>query len=74
MRGLALLSLLAVLATLGACSSSDETRTRFPAIPEYNSFLGASEFVVGENRFPFALASLEGRFLENAEVIVDFFA
>ncbi len=73
MRGLALLFLLAVVATLAACSSSDGTRTRIPAIPEYNSFLGASEFIVGENRFPFALASLEGQFLENAEVMVDFF-
>ena len=41
--------------------------------PSYNSFLGASEFAVGENRFPFAMASLDGDPLTHANVTVHFF-
>ena len=40
---------------------------------QYNSFHGASEFVVGQNRFPFALASTEGEPLADASVSVSFF-
>lgn len=75
MRGVALLVLMVAVGTLAAaCSSSEDTASSNRTSPEYNSFLGASEFAVGENRFPFALASLEGQFLENAQVMVDFFA
>lgn len=42
-------------------------------VPHYNSFHGASEFVVGENRFPFALASIDGEPLAGASVTVDFY-
>ena len=42
-------------------------------LPQYNSFHGASEFVVGENRFPFALASVEGEPLADAAVSVSFY-
>ena len=57
---------------LAACSSPSPTATAIPSGPEFNSFPGASEFVVGENRFPFVLASLEGQLLEGAQVDVTF--
>ena len=41
--------------------------------PRYNSFHGASEFLAGENRFPFALASVEGEPLANAALTVSFY-
>ena len=59
---------------MAACIFQDSARDELPELPEYNSFLGASEFVVGENRFPFALASLEGEALGNTKVLVEFFA
>ncbi|MCH7481300.1 MAG: hypothetical protein IIC95_10010 [Chloroflexi bacterium] len=40
----------------------------------YSGFIGASEFVVGENRFPFALVSVDGEELEDARVRVRFFS
>ncbi len=42
-------------------------------VPRYNSFHGASEFVVGENRFPFAIATVEGEPLADADVSVSFY-
>lgn len=50
--------------------NSDET---LGELPRYNSFHGASEFVVGENRFPFALATMEGEPLADAALSVSFY-
>ena len=74
LRMVALLVFLVLAGAMAACIFQDSDRDDLPALPEYNSFLGASEFVVGENRFPFALASLDGEPLGNAEVLVEFFA
>ena len=62
---------MAVLAVAVACSSSS-TSTPFPQGPEVSVIVAASEFVVGEDRFPFGLVSQEGALLENAEVRVRF--
>jgi hypothetical protein len=42
--------------------------------PQYSGFVTATEFVVGENRFPFALLSVDGGPLENARVQVSFYS
>lgn len=60
-----------VLALLaGACFPSvlEDDLTGF----QYSGFIAASEFVTGENRFPFNIISLDGEPLENAEVTVRF--
>ncbi len=41
---------------------------------EYSGLIAASEFVVGENRFPFGLVARDGAFLEDARVRVRFFS
>ncbi len=68
-----LLAFLVLSGAVATCFFRDSPQDRLAAVPEYNSFLGASEFVVGENRFPFALTSVEGEALPYAEVFVDFF-
>ena len=59
---------LAALAALAACG--DGAPPTPPAV--YSGVLGASEFTVGANRFPFALADRDGAFLEDADVSVRF--
>ena len=59
----------AAFLTVVCGSSGDEPN---PSSADYNSFLGASEFVAGENRFPFVLASLDGGPLGGATVQVEF--
>lgn len=56
------------VALLGACGGG-EPPTPGPA---YSGVLGASEFTVGANRFPFGLADRDGAFLEDADVSVRF--
>lgn len=56
------------VALLGACGG-DEPPTPVSA---YSGVLGASDFTVGANRFPFGLADRDGAFLEDAEVSVRF--
>ena len=55
-----------------ACSSGGATPTI--SNPEYSGFLAATEFVVGENRFPFVLRALDGGLLEDAQVQVRFYS
>lgn len=57
-----------IAALLGACGGG-EPPTPGPA---YSGVLGASEFTVGANRFPFGLADRDGAFLEDADVSVRF--
>ena len=71
---------------IGACSSSSNAPApasngavpsapaaiSSTANPEYSGFLAASEFVIGQNRFPFALLSVDGTPLEHAQVQVRF--
>lgn len=58
----------AALAVFAACGDGA------PPTPAaaYSGVLGASEFTVGANRFPFALADRDGAFLEDADVSVRF--
>ena len=63
---------LAVLAAALACSTSSATGTPLPQIPQVGVIVAASEFVVGEDRFPFGLVSQDGTLQENAEVRVRF--
>ena len=62
---------LAVLAVALSCSTS-ATSTSLPQGPEASAIVAASEFIVGEDRFPFGLVSRDGTLLENAEVQVRF--
>ena len=64
---------LALAAVISAWLLLDTPSAPLKQLPQYNSFLGASEFVVGENRFPFALASMEGEPLADADISVSFF-
>ena len=64
---------LALAASISAWLLLDAPADPLGELPQYNSFHGASEFVVGENRFPFALASVEGEPLADANVSVGFY-
>ena len=68
-----LVTSLALAAVISAWLLLDRPSAPLKQLPQYNSFMGASEFVVGENRFPFALASMEGEPLANASVSVSFY-
>ena len=60
------------LLALAAASCTDgEPAARGPA---YSGLIAASEFVVGENRFPFGIVAVDGEFLEGAIVRVKFFS
>ncbi len=63
----------ALAAAVSAWLLLDDPDATLGEIPQYNSFHGASEFVMGENRFPFALASFEGEPLADADVSVSFY-
>ena len=63
---------LALLVVALACSTSSATSTSLPQIPQAGALVAASEFIVGEDRFPFGLVSQDGSLLENAEVRVRF--
>ena len=73
----AVLVLAVLLLALAACSPAsapvppDDT----PKLgqPDYSGFLAATEFVVGDNRFPFGLLSMNGQLLESAQVRVSFY-
>ena len=60
---------------LVACSSSSTTPTseQLASQPDYSGFVAATDFVVGENRFPFGLLSKDGEALEDAQVQVSFY-
>ena len=66
----------AVTLLLAACSSAASTASQsaspLPAAADYMAIVVASEFVVGEDRFPFGLVSMDGNLLENAQVRVRF--
>ena len=64
---------IALAAAISAWFLLDDSPDTLGELPRYNSFHGASEFVVGENRFPFALASMEGEPLANAALSVSFY-
>ena len=48
--------------------------TSTPPDRSYSALIAASEFVVGENRFPFGLVADDGTFLDAATVVVRFYA
>ena len=60
---------LALAAALLAACVGGETPTPSPI---YSGVLGAAEFTVGTNRFPFGLADRDGAFLEDADISVRF--
>lgn len=76
-RTAAILLALGAMALLAACSSGSSETTPAPksvaAASEYTGIIASSEFVVGENRFPFGLVSGDGGLLENARVQVRFY-
>ena len=71
---------LAAISLAVACGSPGGSPTGTPTSPpgafagSYSGILAASEFVVGENRFPFGLASRDGELLEEATVQVRFYS
>jgi len=60
-----------LLLALSVCGGGDAPS---PTPPPYNSFIGARELTVGENRFSFAIASLDGGVVENATVHLQFYS
>lgn len=72
-RSMCLSGFVTLTLILLACSSSDVTGPRDRMSYEYNSFLGAREFVLGSNRFSFTLRSMDGKLFGNAKVMVNFF-
>ena len=61
---------LLALAAAG-CSDGGEPAAQGPA---YSGLIAATEFVVGENRFPFGIVAVDGEFLESAVVRVKFYS
>ena len=61
---------IALLLALGACGGASTT----DAPARYSGIIAASEFVVGDNRFPFGLVSRDGDLLEGASINVRFFS
>ena len=63
-----------------ACSSSDSAPSTpvstptTPGSPEFSGIVAATEFAVGENRFPFGILSIDGGLLEDAQVNVSFYS
>ena len=81
-RWLLLVFVVAVSALLTASCASTDTSVgpAGPAAapvgesPQFSGFVAATEFVVGDNRFPFALLSVDGQPLEGAQVQVGFYS
>ena len=63
--------LLSVLAAAGCASDRAPVRQ---AAPEYSGILAATEFVAGQNRFPFGLIDIDGAELTEASVQVQFYS
>jgi hypothetical protein len=61
-------------AACGGGGGGDGANERGEEQPAYSGLVASSEFVVGPNRFPFGLVSLNGQFLEGANVAVRFFS
>ncbi len=72
LAGLAGLVGLAGLAVLGACGVGDGAAVETKAT-EVVALVGASEFIVGENRVPFGLFTQENEFVPGAAVRAEFF-
>jgi hypothetical protein len=67
------LGLTALLAV--ACSSQPEATTESaPRALQYSGVLAATDFVVGKNRFPFGLITVDGTELRKAAVQVEFYS
>jgi hypothetical protein len=67
--GFATLALL-ITVVFAACGSGSD----LPEPERYSGLVVGSEFVTGPGRFPFGLVDMNGRFLEDAAVIVRFFS
>ena len=65
-----------VVALLAVAAAGCGTDDGPPAVggKAYSGLIAASEFVAGENRFPFVLVSVDGELLEDARVRVKFFS
>lgn len=70
MRSPLVLVVLVVVLMAVSCGGEDDSPSAQDV--SYSGFVAASEFVVGDNRFPFALLSIEGAMLEGAAVHVTF--
>ena len=64
----------AVTSLLAACSSAASTASQsaspLPGVTDYCAIVAASEFVVGEDRFPFGLVSGDGNLLKDVQVVL----
>ena len=65
-----------VVGLLAVAAAGCGTDDGAPAVggKAYSGLIAASEFTVGENRFPFGLVARDGEFLEDASVLVRFFS
>ena len=68
----ALLALSLAALAVAACTSGHSAEGE--GARQYSGVLGATEFVVGQNRFPFGLVDVDGRELAGASVQVQFYA
>ena len=75
--GVAVSFLGAIGLLLTSCSSDSPPASpqaeAFVPMAEYSGIIASSEFVVGQNRFPFGLVSEDGQLLEGAQVNVRFY-
>ena len=71
------MALSALLAPAAACGLLEPTEAKAAPVSidrsQVNGILAASEMLVGENRFPFALANSEGTLIEGARVHARFY-
>ena len=57
-----------------ACSSGPSTQGPADESTSYSGVLAATQFLVGENRFPFGLINVDGEELREAAVLVRFYS
>lgn len=60
------------IALVAVSCGEGEDHSSLSATESYSGFIAASEFVVGQNRFPFILVTIDGATLEGADVRVAF--
>ena len=72
--GTLLLGILLLASLSAACSSGPSTQGPTDGSTSYSGVLAATQFLVGENRFPFGLINVDGEELREAAVLVRFYS